>query len=96
MCVWPALLFIIFTCLQALAEQRGAVLKFFEDPSVLNKLSTVTNRLLILHGVQDQIIPIRNAGLANNKILGSWTMEFPGEGHGIPFSHPMAVIRWES
>lgn len=77
---------------QAMLEQSGAVVRFFESPDVINRLSSVPNRVLILHGVQDRIMPIRNAPLADDKLLGAWMLQMPGEGHGVPFSNLQAVI----
>jgi pimeloyl-ACP methyl ester carboxylesterase len=62
------------------------------DGTIINKLAAVPNRVLILHGVQDKLMPVRNALLGAWKLLGSWMLQFPGEGHGIPFSNVQAVI----
>eukprot|EP00878_Enallax_costatus_P018251 GHUV01019206.1.p1 GENE.GHUV01019206.1~~GHUV01019206.1.p1 ORF type:complete len:260 (+),score=48.15 GHUV01019206.1:274-1053(+) len=78
----------------SLREQSQAVVKFFRDPTVINGLSGTTNRVLILHGVQDQLMPIRNALLGVGKLLGAWMLQFPGQGHGIPFSNVQGVITW--
>lgn len=78
--------------LQSITEQSQAVVKFFKDPSVINRLQATTNRVLILHGVQDKLMPIRNALLGVWKLLGAWMLQFPGEGHGIPFSNVQGVI----
>jgi hypothetical protein len=37
-------------------------------------------------------MPIRNAVLGAQQLLGAWMLQFPGEGHGIPFSNLPAVI----
>jgi pimeloyl-ACP methyl ester carboxylesterase len=83
---------IIFNHLQSLLEQSQAAVKFFMDGTIINKLGVVPNRVLILHGVQDRLMPVRNALLGAWKLLGSWMLQFPGEGHGIPFSNAQAVI----
>jgi hypothetical protein len=77
---------------QSLLEQSQAAVKFFMDGTIINKLGAVPNRVLILHGVQDKLMPVRNALLGAWKLLGSWMLQFPGEGHGIPFSNVQAVI----
>eukprot|EP00882_Tetradesmus_deserticola_P006490 GHRQ01006829.1.p1 GENE.GHRQ01006829.1~~GHRQ01006829.1.p1 ORF type:complete len:478 (+),score=153.76 GHRQ01006829.1:196-1434(+) len=76
----------------SLLEQSQAAVKFFMDATIINKLGGAPNRVLILHGVQDRIMPVRNALLGAWKLLGAWMLQFPGEGHGIPFSNVQAVI----
>lgn len=78
--------------LQSLIEQSQAVVKFFQDPSIINRLQPTANRVLILHGVQDQLMPIKNSLLGVYKLLGAWMLQFPGEGHGLPFSQLQGVI----
>ncbi|WIA20281.1 hypothetical protein OEZ85_006114 [Tetradesmus obliquus] len=77
---------------RSLLEQSQATVKFFMDGTIIGKLGAVPNRVLILHGVQDRLMPVRNALLGAWKLLGSWMLQFPGEGHGIPFSNVQAVI----
>lgn len=82
--------------LRVLEQQGGALLRFFTTggaASVAARLMGVPNRVLILHGVQDSLMPIRNAPLAAGKLLGSWLLQFPGEGHGLPFSNVQATIQ---
>lgn len=130
--------------MQSLEEQAWAVWDFFNDPTVANILTANArpNPVLILHGVQDRVVNIRNAGawayvqhgerqrracarsldgvrqqarreeactpnartlpllpctaalpgLGASKLLGSWMLQFAGQGHGIPFEHVRAMI----
>jgi hypothetical protein len=50
--------------MQSVEEQAGAIWEFFNDVTVVNKLSqgATPNPVLILHGVQDRLVQIRNAG----------------------------------
>jgi pimeloyl-ACP methyl ester carboxylesterase len=70
-----------------------AALQDFSALSGINqRLSTRANRVLIMHGVQDRIVPVRNAPAADNLLLGSWMLQFPGAGHALPFDQPQAMI----
>ncbi|KAF8055600.1 hypothetical protein HT031_006719 [Scenedesmus sp. PABB004] len=77
--------------LNSLQEQSAAVVRYFTSPSIIDQLDGTPNRVLILHGVQDRLMPVRNAMLGASRLLGAWMMQFPGEGHGIPFSNVQAV-----
>lgn len=45
-----------------------------------------------VHGVQDRLVPIRNAVLGAQHLLGSWMLQLPSEGHAVPFDNLPAVI----
>lgn len=73
-------------------EQWAALTRFYKNTAVANLLAGVTNRVLIMHGVQDRMVPIRNAALADDLLLGSWMLQLPMEGHALMFSHTQATI----
>eukprot|EP00775_Hariotina_reticulata_P003128 gene3128-3406_t len=79
---------------KSLEEQAWAIWDFFNDVTVVNQLSqgATPNPVLILHGVQDRLVQIRNAGLGASKLLSSWMLQFPGQGHGIPFEFQRGII----
>lgn len=66
--------------------------QFVLPPGLNQQLAASTNRVLVVHGVQDRIVPVRNAQMADNLLLGSWLLQLPSGGHAVPFSHQQAML----
>jgi non-heme chloroperoxidase len=66
-----------FDCIKAFSETD-----FTED---LKKFDVPT---LILHGDDDQVVPIGAAALRSSKLVGNATLKiYPGAPHGLPYTH---------
>lgn len=54
-------------------------------------MPTISNQIFFVSGVQDDVIPITTQLKAVDLTLGSWLMQIPGGGHGLPFLEPSSV-----
>ena len=77
---------------QALLQQAAAMQNFYLDPRTYDRLRNITNRVLIVHGVQDLMVPVRNAAVAAARIPASWMIQAPQAGHGIMFQSVRRTI----
>ena len=55
-------------------------------------LPAVRNRLLVFGGMQDKMVPVRNAALIAGPVPGAWLLRFADQGHGLPFEDAKSVI----
>jgi pimeloyl-ACP methyl ester carboxylesterase len=78
--------------LKALPEQLAALQDFARSADVGPRLGAAPNRVLVMHGVQDRVVPVRNAPAAAARLLGSWMLQFPGAGHALPFDEQQAMV----
>jgi pimeloyl-ACP methyl ester carboxylesterase len=65
---------------------------FYLDNTTYTALRRATNRVLLLHGVHDQVVPVRNVVIAASRITGSWIIQVPGAGHGVLFENVQQTI----
>jgi pimeloyl-ACP methyl ester carboxylesterase len=59
--------------------------------STYDRLPQIKAPTLILHGDQDVLIPVRNANVLAERILGSKLQIISGAGHGYPAQDPVGV-----
>jgi pimeloyl-ACP methyl ester carboxylesterase len=75
---------------EAAAAQHAALLEFFDTPSdVESALSSVSNQILYITGVQDDVIPVATQIQAAAMTPGAWLVQVPEGGHALPFLHPI-------
>ena len=67
-------------------EQGIAIDKFYKDPSTAAGLGSENQRVVILQGVEDRIVPVRNAIKLGGLWNGAWVLQLDSQGHGLPFS----------
>lgn len=77
---------------QVVLEQAWAIANFYRDNSTYQALRKSTNRVLLLHGVEDQMVPVRNAVVAASRLTGSWVIQVPHAGHGVLFENVQNTI----
>ena len=63
-------------------------IKAFSETDFTEHLKKIDIPVLVLHGDDDQIVPIDAAGRASAKILKNATLKvYPGFPHGMPITH---------
>jgi non-heme chloroperoxidase len=63
-------------------------IKVFSETDLTDDLKTIDVPTLILHGDDDQIVPIADSALLSAKIVKQATLKiYEGGPHGIPFTH---------
>jgi non-heme chloroperoxidase len=63
-------------------------IKAFSETDFTEDLNKINIPVLVLHGEDDQIVPIDAAGRASAKILKNATLKvYPGFPHGMPITH---------
>ena len=63
-------------------------IKAFSETDFTDDLKAITVPTLVLHGEDDQIVPIANAGpLSHALVPGSQFKSYPGYPHGMPTTH---------
>jgi non-heme chloroperoxidase len=63
-------------------------IKAFSETDFTEDLKKIDIPVLVLHGDDDQIVPIDAAGRASAKILKNATLKvYPGFPHGMPITH---------
>jgi hypothetical protein len=67
-------------------EQGLAINGLYKDPSTAAALGSEAQRLIVLHGIMDKIVPIRNAIELGALWHGAWVLQLQNQGHGLPFS----------
>jgi non-heme chloroperoxidase len=73
-----------------MAGMKGAYdcIKQFSETDFTEDLRKMTVPTLIIHGDDDQIVPIKAAGLRSVKIAPQATLKiYPGAPHGLPMTH---------
>jgi pimeloyl-ACP methyl ester carboxylesterase len=73
-------------------RQAVAMANFFRTQDTFLKLRNVTNRVMMLHGVEDVLVPVKNAPVAARRVVGSWMVTIPYGGHGVIFQNVQAAI----
>ena len=68
-----------------IARQQRAVAAWKAGAGVWDRLPKIRNRVLIAHGMEDRILPARNALLIAERIPASWLARFPDAGHAFLF-----------
>ncbi len=64
-------------------------IKAFSETDFTEDLKKIDIPVLVMHGDDDQIVPIAAAGLASAKILKNSTLKvYPGFPHGMPATNP--------
>jgi pimeloyl-ACP methyl ester carboxylesterase len=72
---------------QGAVLQGKAFLEWYEQPHDIGSIALPT---LIVHGTEDQMIPVDNAQILADSIPGSWLIRIPG-GHGVQFQVPREI-----
>jgi non-heme chloroperoxidase len=63
-------------------------IKAFSETDFTEDLKKIDIPVLVLHGEDDQIVPIDAAGRSSAKILKNATLKtYPGYPHGMPATH---------
>jgi len=63
-------------------------IKAFSETDFTEDLKKIDIPVLVMHGDDDQIVPIGAAGLMSAKILKNATLKvYPGDPHGMPITH---------
>ncbi|KAG7674962.1 hypothetical protein Ndes2526B_g07805 [Nannochloris sp. 'desiccata'] len=76
----------------ALTQQKRALLEYHTSVSEVEALlPTISNQIMFISGVQDNIIPIMTQIKAVELSPGAWLMQIPDGGHGLPFLEPATV-----
>jgi pimeloyl-ACP methyl ester carboxylesterase len=77
---------------EALTQQKNALLQYHSSVSQVEALlPTISNQIMFISGVQDNIIPIMTQLKAVELSPGAWLMQVPDGGHGLPFLEPATV-----
>jgi non-heme chloroperoxidase len=64
-------------------------IKAFSETDFTEDLKKITIPMLVMHGDDDQIVPIKAAGLRTAKIVKNATLKvYPGLPHGMPRTNP--------
>lgn len=61
-------------------------LKFLAETDLREKISTIKNRIYMIHGEQDSIIPCEQALVLKESLRSSSLTVVPDRGHGLPLS----------
>ncbi len=77
---------------ESLAEQKNALLEYHSNVSEVEALlPTISNQIMFISGIQDNIIPIITQLKAVELTPGAWLMQVPDGGHGLPFFEPTTI-----
>lgn len=75
---------------EAAAAQHAALMAYYAAPSAVEgALSSVSNQIMYITGVQDEIVPVGTQIQAAAMTPGAWMMQVPEGGHAVPFLHPV-------
>ena len=67
---------------------HGNCIKAFSETDFTEDLKKIDISALLMHGDDDQIVPIGAAGLMSAKLLKNATLKvYPGFPHGMPTTH---------
>jgi non-heme chloroperoxidase len=67
-------------------------IKAFSETDFTDDLKSVTVPTLVMHGDDDQIVPIANSAMLSAKLLGSGTLKiYEGFSHGMCTTHPDVI-----
>jgi non-heme chloroperoxidase len=70
------------------AKAHYDCIKAFSETDFTEDLRKIDIPVLVMHGDDDQIVPIGAAGLMSAKILKNATLKvYPGFPHGMPTTH---------
>ena len=75
-----------------LNEQGKAMDKYYRDNSTAKALGKNNQRVIIMHGILDRVVPIRNAMKLGQLFHGSWVMQIADAGHAVVFTALDAII----
>ncbi len=80
-----------------LAEQEEAMIHWYEHsvPPIdqLSNLASDGFPILIAHGLNDRVIPVRNSRILSGALENAWLARFPGGGHAFMAQEPQRLSR---
>jgi non-heme chloroperoxidase len=77
-----------FQGMQAGHKNTFDCIKAFSETDFTEDLKKIDVPMLIVHGDDDQIVPIKAAGIASAKLVKNATLKiYPGAPHGLPDTH---------
>ena len=69
-------------------------IKAFSETDFTDDLRTIQVPVLVMHGEDDQMVPIANSALLSIKLLKNGTLKtYPGLSHGMATTHPDIINR---
>lgn len=76
----------------ALAQQTAAVLQYNSGQNgVKSSLSQTSHQILVIGGVQDNVIPSSTQSILVGLAPATWLQQIPAAGHGLPFLDPVGL-----
>ncbi len=82
---------------EVLAEQERAMIDWYEHsvPPIdqISDLASEGFPVLVAHGLEDQVIPVRNSRILSGALEDAWLARFPGGGHAFMAQEPERLSR---
>ena len=76
------------------AKAHYDCIKAFSETDFTEDLKTIDVPMLVMHGDDDQIVPIADSALLSAKLLKKGTLKiYPGLPHGMCTTHPDLINR---
>jgi non-heme chloroperoxidase len=76
------------------AKAQYDCIKAFSETDFTEDLKSITVPVLIMHGDDDQIVPIADSALLSAKLVKNATLKvYPGLPHGMCSTHPEIINR---
>jgi len=80
--------------MQAGLKNASDSIKAFSETDFTDDLKKFDIPTLVMHGEDDQIVPVRNSGKKSAQLIrGSVEIYYPGLSHGLTATHPELVNR---
>lgn len=80
-----------------LAEQENAMLDWYGNAvPPIDQISELAHKgfpVLIAHGLEDRVIPVRNSRVLSGALEDAWLARFPGGGHALMAQEPERLGR---
>ncbi|MCB0871530.1 MAG: alpha/beta hydrolase [Solirubrobacterales bacterium] len=74
-----------------LAEQEQAMADWYDAEPPIDQISDLAHDgfpVLIAHGLEDRVIPVRNSRILSGALEDAWLARFPGGGHAFMAQEP--------
>lgn len=82
---------------EVLAEQEQAMIDWYEHSvPPIDQISDLAHEgfpVLIAHGLEDRVIPVRNSRVLSGALEDAWLARFPGGGHAFMAQEPERLSR---
>eukprot|EP00890_Picochlorum_soloecismus_P005197 jgi/Picsp_1/5679/NSC_03038-R1_alpha beta hydrolase fold protein len=89
--IMPSPLALVITN-ESMNLQRNLIENYFLDSSKsLDGLENISSQVLLVSGIDDQIIPVYTQTQLARQIPGVWLTQIPSAGHGVVFSSPPSI-----